>query len=76
MLVNSDFLNGLRVADAKRKIIDWLEEKGLGTKKINYKLRELGIQSPKVLGRADTRGTLPTLRHRPSAGESAAHFIA
>lgn len=39
-LVNSDFLNGLRVADAKRKIIDWLEEKGLGTKKINYKLRD------------------------------------
>lgn len=39
-LVNSDFLNGLRVADAKKKIIDWLEEKNLGTKKINYKLRD------------------------------------
>lgn len=39
-LVNSDFLNGLRVADAKKKIINWLEEKNLGTKKINYKLRD------------------------------------
>jgi len=40
VLVNSDFLNGLRVADAKRKIIDWLVEKGLGTRKVNYKLRD------------------------------------
>jgi len=40
VLVNSDFLNGLRVADAKRKIIDWLEEKNLGVKKVNYKLRD------------------------------------
>ena len=40
MLVNSDFLNGLRVAPAKAKIIDWLEEKGLGERKINYKLRD------------------------------------
>ncbi len=39
-LVNSDFLNGLEVADAKKKIIAWLEEKQIGTKKINYKLRD------------------------------------
>ncbi|HEX3021584.1 MAG TPA: leucine--tRNA ligase [Lachnospiraceae bacterium] len=39
-LVNSDFLNGLEVKDAKKKIIEWLEEKGIGTKKINYKLRD------------------------------------
>lgn len=38
--INSDFLNGLNVADAKRKIIAWLEEKGLGTRKVNYKLRD------------------------------------
>jgi leucyl-tRNA synthetase len=38
--INSDFLNGLAVADAKRKIIDWLEKKGQGTRKINYKLRD------------------------------------
>ena len=39
-LVNSDFLNGLSVAEAKKKIIDWLEEKGIGTRKVNYKLRD------------------------------------
>ena len=40
ILVNSDFLNGLKVADAKKTIIAWLVEKGLGEKKINYKLRD------------------------------------
>ncbi|HQU71819.1 MAG TPA: leucine--tRNA ligase [Calditrichia bacterium] len=38
--INSDFLNGLNVADAKAKMTDWLEEKGLGVRKINYKLRD------------------------------------
>jgi leucyl-tRNA synthetase len=38
--INSGFLNGLGVADAKRKMIDWLEEKGLGVRKVNYKLRD------------------------------------
>ncbi len=39
-LVNSDFLDGLSVADAKKKIIAFLEEKGIGTKKTNFKLRD------------------------------------
>ena len=39
-LVNSEFLNGLEVADAKQKILEWLEQKGIGTKKVNYKLRD------------------------------------
>ena len=38
--VNSDFLNGLNKADAIKKMIGWLEEKKLGSKKINYKLRD------------------------------------
>lgn len=38
--INSDFLNGLNKKDAIKKIIDWLEEKQIGTKKVNYKLRE------------------------------------
>ena len=38
--INSDFLNGLNKQDAIKKIIDWLEEKKIGTKKVNYKLRE------------------------------------
>lgn len=39
-LVNSDFLNGLEVVDAKKKIIGFLTEKGIGEKKVNYKLRD------------------------------------
>lgn len=38
--VNSDFLNGLNKVDAIKKMITWLEDKNLGTKKINYKLRD------------------------------------
>ncbi len=40
VLVNSDFLNGLEVADAKQKILKWLEDKGIGTRKVNFKLRD------------------------------------
>ena len=40
VMVNSEFLNGMKVADAKRAIIDYLAEKGIGHKKINFKLRD------------------------------------
>ena len=40
VMVNSDFLNGKTVAEAKKSIIDWLTEKGLGERKVNYKLRD------------------------------------
>ena len=39
-LVNSDFLNGLSVAEAKQEIIAFLEEKGIGHSKTNFKLRD------------------------------------
>ncbi|HIS55553.1 MAG TPA: leucine--tRNA ligase [Candidatus Fimimorpha excrementavium] len=39
-LVNSGFLNGMEVADAKKAMIAWLEEKGIGHAKKNYKLRD------------------------------------
>ena len=38
--INSDFLNGLNKEDGINKITSWLEEKNIGTKKVNYKLRE------------------------------------
>ena len=38
--INSDFLNGLNKKDAIDKIISWLENNNIGTKKVNYKLRE------------------------------------
>ncbi len=39
-LVNSGFLNGLSVADAKVKITEFLTEKGIGHAKTNFKLRD------------------------------------
>ncbi|NLH12853.1 MAG: leucine--tRNA ligase, partial [Firmicutes bacterium] len=40
ILVNSGFLNGLTVKDAIERMIDWLEEKGIGKRKVHYKLRD------------------------------------
>ncbi|MCI9562698.1 MAG: leucine--tRNA ligase, partial [Oscillospiraceae bacterium] len=40
VLVNSDFLNGLTVKDAIPAVTRWLEEKGIGRAKVNYKLRD------------------------------------
>ena len=39
-LVNSEFLNGLSVAEAKEKITEFLTEKGIGHAKTNFKLRD------------------------------------
>ncbi|MDO8499811.1 MAG: class I tRNA ligase family protein [bacterium] len=38
--INSDFLNDLPTAEAKTKMIAWLEEKNIGQKKVQYKLRD------------------------------------
>ena len=39
-MINSDFLNGMGVEDAKNKILSYLEEKNIGYRKVNYKLRD------------------------------------
>lgn len=39
-MVNSGFLDGMEVAEAKKAIIDWLVKNGVGERKINYKLRD------------------------------------
>ena len=49
-LVNSEFLNGLSVADAKAKIIEFLEEKGIGHAKTNFKLRDWLISRQRYWG--------------------------
>lgn len=38
--INSEFLDGLNKEDAINKMIEWLEDKKIGTKKVNYRLRE------------------------------------
>jgi len=40
VMVNSGMLDGLKVEEAKKKIIAWLEEQGKGEAKVNYKLRD------------------------------------
>ncbi len=39
-MVNSEFLNGLSVEEAKKKIVEFLTEKGIGKEKVNFRLRD------------------------------------
>src|SRR5258705_1127254 len=41
--INSGFLDGLTIDEAKRKAIDWLVARGIGRSKVNYRLRDWGI---------------------------------
>ena len=50
VLINSDFLNGLEVKDAKEKMIKFLEEKGIGQAKTNYKLRDWVVSRQRYWG--------------------------
>ena len=48
--LNSGFLDGLTVAEAKRRAIDWLVERRLGEGKVNYRLRDWGISRQRYWG--------------------------
>jgi leucyl-tRNA synthetase len=61
--INSDFLNGLNVADAKKKMIDWLEQNGIGKRKITYRLRDW------LISRQRYWGTPIPIIYCPSCGE-------
>jgi leucyl-tRNA synthetase len=50
ILVNSDFLNGLSVNEAKKKAIEALSKIGIGEEKINYRLRDWGISRQRYWG--------------------------
>ncbi len=40
VMVNSGFLTGMQVTEAKKAIVDFLEKEGIGTRKVNFKLRD------------------------------------
>jgi len=61
--INSDFLNGLYVDDAKKKIIEWLEHQGIGKHTINYRLRDW------LISRQRYWGTPIPIIHCDSCGE-------
>ena len=63
--INSEFLNGLLIEDAKKKIIDWLEKKGIGKSTVNYRLRDW------LISRQRYWGTPIPIIHCPKCGEVA-----
>ncbi|CAN5468898.1 leucine--tRNA ligase [soil metagenome] len=48
--INSDFLNGLHVKDAIKKAIDEIENRGFGTRQINYRLRDAAFGRQRYWG--------------------------
>jgi len=48
--INSEWLDGLEVVEAKEKAISWLEAEGLGERKVNYRLRDWGVSRQRYWG--------------------------
>lgn len=65
LLINSDFLNGMDVESAKKEVIQRLERRGVGTAKVNYRLRDWGVSRQRYWGcpipmiHCDTCGVVP-----------------
>ncbi len=48
--INSDWLDGMEVAEAKEKATEWLVSRGMGERKINYRLRDWGVSRQRYWG--------------------------
>jgi leucyl-tRNA synthetase len=63
--VNSGFLDGLDVVTAKARAIEWLEQRGIGERKVNYRLRDWLVSRQRFWGcpipavYCDTHGVVP-----------------
>src|SRR3990172_8254839 len=68
--INSGFLNGLTIAEAKKKAIEWLAAKGIGESRVHYRLRDWGISRQRYWGApipivyCDRCGMLPEREQR------------
>ncbi len=77
ILVNSDFLNGKTVKDAIPAMIAWLEEKGIGRAKVQYKLRDWVFSRQRYWGepipivKCDKCGYVPRCREEITAADPA-----
>jgi len=49
-MMNSDMLNGVEVRDAIKTILDSIEKKGIGKRKINYRMRDAGYSRQRYWG--------------------------
>lgn len=68
VLINSDFLNGLEVKDAINKALEAVEEKGIGTRKVNFRLRDANYSRQRYWGEPfpisyDKDGLIHTPQH-------------
>ncbi|HEV3385087.1 MAG TPA: leucine--tRNA ligase [Gemmata sp.] len=73
---NSGILDGLPTSEAKQKIIAWLEERGIGTRRINYKLRDWLFSRQRywgepfpVLHAVDAKGNSTSITRRLTTNE-------
>ena len=48
--INSEWLDGLEVAEAKEKATQWLVDQGIGERKVNYRLRDWGVSRQRYWG--------------------------
>ncbi len=48
--INSEWLDGLGVEAAKAKAIEWLEDQGIGRRRVNYRLRDWGVSRQRYWG--------------------------
>lgn len=71
-MIQSEFLNGLTVEEAKKKIIEYAETKGFGKRCVNFKLRDWGVSRQRIWGcpipiaYCEKCGEVPYLQLHPS----------